>query len=119
MHPPTAAQKQHSENYKKLTDFATSIIEQKNLLNQKLSNDLLLVCECEGDIFQISATWTVGNVPLFEINMYVQDLEIHRYTVWPNRQPIIGYNEVKSILFSESIRHGLYNIQRSMLHLEL
>lgn len=115
----TAAQKQQIENYKKLTQFATSIIEQKNLLNQKLSNDLLLVCEGDGNSFKISASWSVGNVSLFEIDMYVQDLEIYKYTVWPTKQPIIGYNELKSILFSEAIRHGLYNIQRSMLHLEI
>lgn len=119
MKPATATQKQHSENYKKLTDFATSIIEQKNLLNQKLSNDLLLVCEADENSFKISASWSVGSVSLFEINMYVQDLEIYKYTVWPTKQPIIGYNELKSILFSEAIRHGLYNIQRSMLHLEI
>ena len=119
MNPPTDAQKQYSENLKKLTDFNISIIELKNKLNEKIGNDLLLVCTCFDSTFQIAALWTVGSVTLFEIDLNIQDLEISKFTVWPTKQPIIGYNEMKSILFSEAIRYGVYSIQRSMLHLEL
>ncbi len=115
----TKAQKELTDNYKKIGRFSVAVMELKNHLNLNLKNDLLLICECSDATFRISAVWNIGSVPLFEFEIRCQDLEISKITVWPTKQPIIGYNEVKSILFSESIRHGLYNIQRSMLHLEL
>ena len=115
----TKAQKELTDNYKKIGRFSVAVMELKNHLNLNLKNDLLLICECSDTTFRISATWKVGNVPLFEIDLRTQDLEISRFTIWPNRQPITGLNEMKSILFSEAIRYGLYSIQRSMLYLEI
>lgn len=115
----TSVQKELQANYEKIRRFSVSVMELKNALNIKVENDLLLECSCFDTTFRITATWKVGNVPLFEIDLRTQDLEISRFTIWPNRQPITGLNEMKSILFSEAIRYGLYSIQRSMLHLEL
>ena len=64
----TVAQKQQIENYKKLTGFAASIIEQKNLLNQKLSNDILLVCEGDGNTF----------FPMYQVNIMASNYTMQK-----------------------------------------
>lgn len=115
----TKAQKELADNYKKIGRFSVAVMELKNHLNLNLKNDLLLICECSDTTFRISAVWNIGSVPLFEFEIRCQDLEISKITVYPNKQPIIGYNELKSILISESVRFGLYNLQRSMLYLEI
>lgn len=115
----TKAQKELAENYKKIRLFSVAVMELKNHLNLNLKNDLLLLCECSGTTFCISVIWNIGNVPLFEFEIRCQDLEISKITVYPNKQPIIGYRELKSILISESVRFGLYNLQRAMLYLEI
>jgi len=115
----TPAEITFKENLEKIKAFGVSLMQLKNELSEKLNNSILLSVGTTDNKLFIYAGWKDGHVDLFEIRLNIQDLEIDKFTVYPNKQPIIGYNEVKSILFSESIRHGLYSIQRAMLHLEL
>ncbi len=119
LNPMAPAEIAFKENLEKIKAFTISLTELKNQLDAKQYNGILLSVRIFDSKVIIYAGWKDGYVDLFEISLNIQDLEISKFVVYPNKQPIIGYNELKSILFSESIRHGLYNIQRAMLHLEL